>query len=311
MFPENLSFSFLKRRVSILDVLNEKGIDRPFKKRGDQLFGPCPVHGGDNPNAFVINLSKNIWRCFTRCDAGGDVVEFVRRVDKKTYAQIAVYLASLVDTSPKITFVSQPNIIKKPFRPFTKRLKLNPVNSWLQRKGINPLTASRFDAGLYSGPGFLNGCLGVRLHDLYGRPIGYAGRRLDPNQAQQYGKWKFPFALPKNEILYNYHRAALSRPKGLVIVEGPWGVMRLDQLNIPAVALLGLSLSPIQGHILRKISRLIIMLDGDCAGRKAALRIQNSLKAYTHAQNITLPRGHDPDDLTDKELLAAVKPFLL
>ena len=308
MFPESLSFSYLKRRVSILNVLNDKGINTPFKKRGDQLFGPCPVHGGDNPNAFVISLSKNIWRCFTRCDAGGDVVEFVRRIDQKTYGQTAVYLASLAE-SQKMTFVSQPNIIKRPFRPFKRRLQLDPGYPWLRKKGIKPLTASRFEAGLYRGPGFLNGCIGVRLHDLHGRPIGYAGRRLDPNQAGQHGKWKFPVGLPKNEILYNYHRAGSNRPKGLVIVEGPWGVMRLAQLNIQAVALLGLSLSPIQGDILRKISRLIIMLDGDYAGRKAALRIQNSLAAYTQVQNITLPQGHDPDDLTDDELLAAIKHF--
>ncbi len=72
MISENLSFVYLKRHVSILDVLNAKGVITQFKKRGDQLFGPCPVHGGDNSNAFVISLSKNIWRCFTRCDTGGD-----------------------------------------------------------------------------------------------------------------------------------------------------------------------------------------------------------------------------------------------
>ena len=310
MFPEYLSFSYLKKRVSIIDVLHDKGINTPFKKRGDQLFGPCPIHGGDNPNAFVISLSKNIWRCFTKCDAGGDLVEFVRRLDHKTYGQTAFYLSSLVDR-PKISFVSQPSIINRTFRPFKKRLNLNPFAPYLQKKGITPLTANRFEAGLYCGPGFLNGCIGVRLHDLQGRPIGYAGRRLESNQVRQYGKWKFPFGLPKNEILYNYHRAASKSMKGLVIVEGPWGVMRLEQLNIPAVALLGLSLSPIQGGILRNIPLLIVMLDGDCAGGKAAIRIQDSLAPYTRVEIIALPLDHDPDDLNDHQLLATVKPFLL
>ena len=85
MIPEHFTFKYLKARVSIAAVLQDKGLNTAFRKRADQLVGPCPVHGGDNPNAFVISLSKNIWHCFTQCNAGGDVVELVRRLDSKTY----------------------------------------------------------------------------------------------------------------------------------------------------------------------------------------------------------------------------------
>jgi len=63
MIPEHFTFKYLKARVSIAVVLHDKGIITAFRKRADQLVGPCPVHGGDNPNAFVISLSKNIWHC--------------------------------------------------------------------------------------------------------------------------------------------------------------------------------------------------------------------------------------------------------
>ena len=310
MIPEHLTFKYLKTRVSIKAVLQDKGLMTAFRKRADQLVGPCPLHGGDNPNAFVISLSKNIWHCFTQCNAGGDVVKLVRHLDSKTYRQTAAYLASLLNAPKASPRVHQTHMTKT-FRPFTKSLALIPSTPWLNKKGINALTAMRFEAGAYDAPGFLNGCIGVRLHDLQGQPIGYAGRRLHPKQVQLYGKWKLPPALPKSSLLYNFHRLRSYAPKALVIVEGPWAVMRLAQLNIPAVALLGIHLSPTQRDILQTVQRVILMLDGDRAGRQATIRIQKSLEPNTKVHTITLPLNHDPDDLTDDQLASITKPFFL
>jgi DNA primase len=310
MIPEHFTFKYLKARVSIAAVLQDKGLITTFRKRADQLVGPCPVHGGDNPSAFVISLSKNIWHCFTQCNAGGDVVNLVRRLDNKTYRQSAAYLASLANTPKALPLVHQTHMTKA-FRPFTRSLTLNPSTPWLNKKGITSLTAKRFEAGAYNAPGFLNGCIGVRLHDLQGHPIGYAGRRLHPKQVQLYGKWKLPRALPKRALLYNFHRANSYTHKALVIVEGPWAVMRLAQLNIPAVALLGIYLSPIQRDLLRTLQRVILMLDGDCAGRRATTRIKNALEPNTKVHSITLPLNHDPDDLTEDQLSSITKPLSL
>jgi DNA primase len=310
MIPEQFTFKYLKARVSIAAVLQDKGINTAFTKRADQLFGPCPVHGGDNPNAFVINLSKNIWHCFTQCNAGGDVVKLVRRLDSKTYRQTALYLASLANI-PKASSLVHQTHMKKTFRPFTKSLTLNASTPWLAKKGITSLTAKRFEAGAYDAPGFLNGCIGVRLHDLQGHPIGYAGRRLHPKQVQLYGKWKLPPALPKSALLYNFHRVSPYTHKALITVEGPWAVMRLAQLNIPAVALLGIHLSPTQRDLLRTLQRVILMLDGDCAGRRATIRIRNALEPNTKVHTINLPLDHDPDDLTDDQLSSITKHLFL
>jgi hypothetical protein len=213
--------------------------------------------------------------------------------------------------TPKASSLVHQTHITKAFRPFTKSLTLNPSTTWLAKKGITPLTAKRFEAGAYDAPGFLNGCIGVRLHDLQGHPIGYAGRRLHPTQVQLYGKWKLPPALPKNQLLYNFHRVRANTHKALVIVEGPWAVMRLAQLNIPAVALLGIHLSPTQRDLLRTLQRVILMLDGDCAGRRATTRIRNALEPNTKVHTINLPLDHDPDDLTDDQLSSITKHLFL
>jgi len=310
MLPDSLNFQYLKRAVSIEAVLHDKGLSTIIKKRGDQLFGPCPVHGGDNPRAFVVSLSKNLWHCFTQCNAGGDIVELVRRLDGKTYRQTAQYLASLAHTLPRPSITSCGLSYPKPFRPFTLPLPLNGSIKWLKEKGITPQTARRFEAGLYQGAGFLNECVGIRLHDLRGRPIGYAGRRLNPERIKQYGKWKFPPALPKKDLLYNYHRVRSHLHKGLVVVEGPWAVMRLDQLHIPAVALLGIHLSHTQHDILAKLPKVVLMLDGDRAGKQAMVRIRKNLNASTQVRLVQLPTDTDPDDLHDDALRRLTRAFL-
>ena len=292
MIPNHLNFAYLKRRVSIVTVLNTKGVMTQFKKRGDQLFGPCPVHGGDNPNAFVISLSKNIWHCFTRCNTGGDVIKLVQHLYGKDYQQTAAFLSSLADTADKLQLLAAfalPIIVKNPSDPS------QPVCGWmLQPHGCTKNRSIRLQPvalkpALITATGFLTGCIAVRLHDLLGHPIGYAGRQLNPTLAKQYGKWKFPPGLAKNEILYNFHRIRSANPKAVVVVECPWGVMRLAQLNIPAVALLGIHLSSLQLDILKKISRVVLMLDGDYAGRSATNRVHKTLEPYTKVHCITLP----------------------
>jgi hypothetical protein len=47
---------------------------------------------------------------------------------------------------------------------------------------------------------------------------------LNPEQIKHYGKWKFPHGLPKKDLLFNYHRVRSHLHKGLVVVEGPWGL---------------------------------------------------------------------------------------
>jgi DNA primase len=311
MCPTTLAFSQLKRNVSIKTVLTAEGLAASLKRRGQRLVGPCPVHGGDNPQAFVVDLARDLWYCFTRCQGGGDVVELVRRMHHLGYRQSARYLATLAQAPPPPSPVTASS--DKPFRPYTRRLRLDPLAPLLHHKGIQPETAQRFEAGGYDGPGFLQGCLAVRLHDPQACPLGYAGRRLDPHQAHRYGKWKFPSGLPKREILYGYHHIARQRYKGLMVVEGPWSVMRLMQIGFPAVALLGIQLSSAQFQLLCRASRIVLMLDGDEAGRSASRKIAHALTQHASAQvhRIELPQGLDPDDLHDTDLRHRVQPFFI
>jgi DNA primase len=269
------------------------------------------VHGGDNPHAFVVSLSKNLWYCFTRCSSGGDAVKFIRCLDNISYVQAVRYLSTLCSCDnvyqdlPSLQGASQSS-----FQPFSRRLFLEHNIPFLWKKGIKAGTGAYFEAGAYHGLGFLNNCVAVRLHDPSGVPLGYAGRRLNQNEVRRFGKWKFPPRLPKNKILYNLHRIVHSHPDNpLVIVECPWAVMRLTQLKFHAVALLGVNLSGFQLHLLKNHRQIILMLDGDKAGHIAAGRIAENLADHKQVHTISLPQNRDPDDLTDTDLTALLNPF--
>lgn len=302
-----LQFSTLKKILPISAVLDDKGLLGTLRRQGDRLVGPCPIHGGDNPNAFVVSLGKNLWYCFTGCN-GGDLVDLVRKLDGKNFQQTLQYLRVLAGRQNRFSLPLSP---QQPFKPFARKLPLDHRSPWLQQKNITAETAALFEVGAYYGKGFLADSIGIRLHDLDGHPIGYLARRLSPAVIKRYGKYQFPPAFPKSTIVYNYHRMARPLPDRIVITECPWGVMRLHQLNIPAVALLGIQLSDNQNKILEDIKGIVLMLDGDDAGRQATHRIKmnfkNRGKSNIHA--IVLPSGTDPDDLTDDELRAEVSPF--
>jgi len=303
--PSSLDFRFLKTRVTIQHVLAARGLLATMHRHGHNLVGPCPIHHGDSTTAFVVSTVKDLWYCFTRCRSGGDVVDLVRRLDSCDYPSTALYLASLAGSVPAATRAKSD---VKPFRPFTACLKLDPDASFLAHKGIRPATARAFDAGLYRGCGFLRGCVAVRLHDHQGQPVGYAGRVLDPDCARL-GKWRLPARLPKRTLLFNLHRVRQRFQHGLVLVEDPWSVMRLAQIDVPAVALLGTSLSTRQAELLAPVARVLIMLDGDAAGRLASRDLRSRLVPAQTAV-AELPDGHDPDQLSDHDLRACCYLFL-
>jgi DNA primase len=299
MIPSHLEFRLLKRAVSIEQVLADQGLLDRLRRRGAYWVGPCPLHAGDNPNAFVVHRERNLWRCFTVCRAGGDVVELARHLHNGSYRHAARYLARLAGSRATGgaggALIATPAV--PPFRPFTRSLPLDPHAAFLTAKGILPQTALRFEVGAFHGRGMLAGSIAVRLHDPDGQPLGYAGRRLGDLQQ---GKWVLPPGLPRRRILYGYHRLAPDRRRwGLVVVECPWGVLRLAQLGFPAVALLGTQLCEPQLALLAAAPRVILLLDGDPAGRHAALDIRERLPRATI---VDLPDGRDPDDLCNQEL---------
>ena len=72
-----VSFSELRGRISIQDILEHYGTLGKLKRHGDELVGPCPFHDDRRPS-FSANVSKNVFQCFAGgCGRKGDILDFV------------------------------------------------------------------------------------------------------------------------------------------------------------------------------------------------------------------------------------------
>lgn len=81
-------FSFIKSNISIADVVNEYVT---LKKTGIYLKGSCPFHS-EKTASFTVSPHREIFYCFG-CQAGGDVISFISKVENCSQLEAAQHLA--------------------------------------------------------------------------------------------------------------------------------------------------------------------------------------------------------------------------
>ena len=91
-----VDFNVLRREITMQQVLDEIGF-RPTHREGDQLRGPCPVHGSTSKHsrAFSVNLSEGRYYCH-RCKSHGNQLELYAAVENTTVYQAAVNLCQVL-----------------------------------------------------------------------------------------------------------------------------------------------------------------------------------------------------------------------
>lgn len=294
-----------RARVRIVHLLQAIGRLHEFCARGPRLIGPCPIHGGDNPQAFSVDSERNVWFCFTGCRRGGNVVDLAWLLSDRSWPRAARWLEQLTGSSVDLPPLPWPRRAEdsREFHPYTRTLALDPAHPFFQKLGLTEQTVRRFEAGAWHGKGFLEGTVAVRLHDPDGNPLGYAARRLDPAAVHALGKWKWPRHCPKRTLLWNWHRVVPDGLHELVLVESPWSVMKLWQAGIRnAVALAGVSVSTAQRTLLARARRLILFLDGDDVGQAATHRLIAEA-VHSRIRVIRCPPDTDPADLSENVLV--------
>lgn len=65
----------------------------PSRRHGEQLRGPCPVHGSRRPESrsFSVNLAKNAWRSF-HCSLAGNQLDLWAAATGQPLYQAAIDL---------------------------------------------------------------------------------------------------------------------------------------------------------------------------------------------------------------------------
>jgi len=220
------------------------------------------------------------------------------------------------------------------------------ARDYLGGRGFLAEVLDRFDVGWAPGPDWLAGRLAKRgvsedlalttglLRQQEGRPTfayfrervmfpvrniarqvaGFGGRLIAPGEPKYLNSADSPY-YSKGKLLYGFDtaRMVIARAKVAVLVEGYLDLIALAQVGVAnVVATCGTAFTVEQARLLRRGARKVVMLfDGDQAGRKAAVRSSHvCLAAGLEAEVAALPRGMDPADLVMASGADAVRDVL-
>ena len=139
------------------------------------------------------------------------------------------------------------------------------------------------------------------IRNIARQVAGFGGRLIGPGEPKYVNSADSP-NFSKGKLLYGFDsaRMVMARAKTAVLVEGYLDLIALAQAGVAnAVANCGTAFTPEQARLLRRgARRVVVLFDGDKAGRKAAVKCSHvCLTAGLEAEIATLPTGMDPADL--------------
>ena len=181
----------------------------------------------------------------------------------------------------------------EPLKPLGFELQLDSAHPYGKKRGFSDWQVETFGMG-YCSRGTMRNRWCVPIHDPSGQLIAYIGRWPEDELPEDEPRWKLPKDFDKSRVLFNLHRFIETNSSAVVLVEGVFDAIRLAEDGIPAVALLGSSISEAQVTLLKSLPLITayVMLDGgaDEAQDKVVARV--SREALT--RSVILPKGDDP-----------------
>jgi DNA primase len=236
----------------------------------NHLAGCCPIHKGDSPNAFHVDLEKNLFHCFTRC-GGGSIFDFLMKKENLSFYQAAKKVWE--------TFYlqEQEQQQEQKGRRLHFHLKLQHHHPYLWRRNIDANLARYFQMG-FCQHGMMKNRIAIPIFDINGNLVAYCGRAVDENIQPKY---LFPRNFNKSHHLFNIQHIGAKDHwnKPIFLVEGFFDCIHIVKLGFDALAIMGNSVSRHQLKLLKKINRFyILMLDGDEAGIRGTTRISEKMR---------------------------------
>jgi len=98
----SIDFAELRAQVTMGQVLELLRYE-PRVKSGDQVRGPCPIHGSTSKTSriFSANLQRNVFQCF-KCEAQGNQLDLWAQVHDLSVYDAALDLCSKLNIEPPL-----------------------------------------------------------------------------------------------------------------------------------------------------------------------------------------------------------------
>ena len=287
-----------------------------LKKAGVNYKGNCPFHD-EQTDSFVVSPAKGLFKCFG-CGKGGDAVHFVQEYENLSYPVALKTVARLynidvpeTELSPEerqhynkklqaIKLLADQNKIFK-----TALLKTDAALSYLNGRGITKEIIEKFELG-WSTTGFFANRITYPIKNLNGEIAGFTGRTLEKDLQPKYKNSLETDSFKKSDLLFGLSNAKqqIVKMNRCYIVEGQHDVLQMVNIGfLNVVAGSGTALTINQIKLIRRFTKnIVLLLDSDPAGIKAALRdITPLLSEQINLRIILLPDKEDPDSFIRNE----------
>ncbi|KAA0259428.1 DNA primase [Deferribacter autotrophicus] len=326
------SISTILEQANILDLISEYV---ELKKTGKNYRGLCPFHSEKTPS-FYVSEEKGVFHCFGCGASGNaisfvmkyhgyDFIDAVKFLAEKyginiEMGEIKPYVNELYSLHEEIGVLAKKEILlskDKRVKEFLQKRKLSldlidEFDIGFIGDGINLETVlKKYDrdviikSGLfyerYGSYSFkLRNRILFSIHSLTGKTIAFSGRVLD-DSLPKYINSPETDIFSKRKILYNLNRAknyTEGEVRKIYVVEGYFDVIRMWEYGFRnCVSTMGTSLTEEHAAILKRYAdEVVLLFDGDEAGRKAAIRSLDVFLKNSFVPNVLfLPKGEDPD----------------
>jgi DNA primase len=328
----------LREKISLKEFLLLFNVDF-IEDASGTLRGPCPIHGGDNPTSFAAYSNPNgrwAWACHSNdCHLknGANIIGFIASLKKISIADAIMFLVKKFHLKSGDTAL----IKSKKHRSFERLMPIKPdklsiINDGILKKAILNVKKTNYFKKLNISEeiitkfklGYIEDLsrILIPIFDEEDRFVGYSMRYINDDfidtvdiNGNLIQKYKISYGFKKRDVLYglNFLKDKVDK---IVLVEGFKDVWALSLLNIPAVAVLGHSLSLQQLFLLKqKTDNVIICFDNDKnediknPGQDGAKKVHSLLlKNKFNVINICPPPNVDVgDSFTDKKMFTWLK----
>lgn len=305
-------------RDSVIQICKDLGIKR-ISISGDELHGSCPFgyHEDIHPS-WGINLNSGLYHCFS-CNEDGNLLNLVMRLKDLDFIEAQAYLEGQMPGSDDLSELQQ-RIERLTDENGTIYYDDSILSTYLN---IGDVFTNYRNIPFYIYERYevkydpLTKRIAIPIRDRFGRLRAVVGRSIETEEPKY--KPIFPESGARfKDILYGeWEMPAPTRTGGsLIIVEGYWGVYRLNLLGVQNVAaLMGTSLSEEQQRKLLLYDNVCLFLDPDEAGRKATEEITKRLSGQVLVKVSGFRYTKEPDEWDKDDLrrvflsLKAVMPL--
>jgi len=341
------SLDELLQRVNILDVVSQYV---KLRKAGKDYAGLCPFHKERTPS-FTVSVEKQMFYCFSCREGGNAVnflmkyenlsfqealenlgrqygIEIVRKDSGKRASHFDAlsklaeyYQQSLKRSKTALQYLNDrgitDDVIQEFKLGFSDRSSGN-LKSFLKNSGVpNDIFLSTGIVRMREGVLYemFRGRIVIPIMDVNKKIIGFGGRTIEKEGFPKYVNSPESTIFSKRLSLFGIDktRKYITENNEVFIVEGYFDFISLYTNGFKnIVSTLGTSVTEGQISKLRNYTENItLMLDGDDAGIKSALRlIELFAEMDIHGSMVVLPEAHDPDSFVRKKGAKAVREII-